>query len=121
MSEHDTPRPDEPLTLKEIDDFLVFMDKKKCPWCDGASWGVHLDTGDGTLLTGYSPGLRAIPRIRIRAKEDGSSGLRGDVAVGPDASLITAVAECRECGHLSFFNYFTIMKLARQKEGEQNG
>jgi hypothetical protein len=35
------------LTIKEFEDFLVSMDKKKCPWCDGNHWGAHVHMNKG--------------------------------------------------------------------------
>lgn len=113
--------PVEPLTWKEIDDFLVQMDKRQCPWCNGQHWGLHIDS---TLMKENGnkviPGLRSLSRIRIEPGERGND-LKASISAGTESALVAIVAECTECGHLYFFNYFTVLTKARAKRTQENG
>lgn len=105
-----------PLTTEEIENFLVEKDHKSCPWCGGKEWGFHV-FNEGTLLGGTTvPGLRALPKLTLKQKEEASNALAATVHTGTESVLGMAAAECQECGHLTFFNYFTLMRLIRSKK-----
>lgn len=99
-----------PLTLQEIDDFLVGLDKRRCPWCDGHHWGLHIDAA-ADAPTPPQPGLRSLPRIRLAHSDSGT--LSGSIAMGTEGSLMVIVVECQACGYIYLFNYFAIMKKVR--------
>lgn len=98
-----------PLSIQEVDEFLVKLAKKRCPWCDGTHWGMHIDNGDEA--NPKAPSLRALPRMRLGQAAPGT--LTGTISIGTEAALTVAIAECQECGYIHLFNYFTIMRLAR--------
>lgn len=97
-----------PLTMNELTGFLEKLDKKKCPWCDGNHWGLHIGANQEPPV----PGLRSLPHALIYAGDDGS--LKGTINVGTETALIVAAVECGDCGYLYLFNYFTIMKKVRE-------
>lgn len=103
----------EPLTTEEIESFLVKKDNKMCPWCGGAHWGMHVLDNEETVPTGKAPGLRALSKIILKRKEGGGNTMSATISSGPENSLAVAVVECQECGHTSFFSYFTLMRLIR--------
>jgi hypothetical protein len=93
-----------PLSLKEIDDYLVKKANGACPFCGGKKWGLHTNEG--------RPDLRSLPRITITKKDDGDD-LSGSVALGTKDALVLAMAECLDCGHAYGFNYFSLMRKIR--------
>lgn len=96
-----------PLSLAEIDEFLLQVRKRNCSWCDGTDWGVHIDAD---ALEQNQPGLRSLARIRLEVSD---SGMKGHIALGTEGALIVAIAECQHCGHIELFNYFAIMRKVR--------
>ncbi len=102
----------EPLTIKEVDDFLAGLDKKRCPWCDGNQWGVHIDK------TNDSPNLRGLPQMQISLGDDGL--LKAQLHVGANA-LPIIVAQCNDCGYMYTFNYLSIMAKIRRLESALKG
>jgi hypothetical protein len=42
--------------------------------------------------------------------------INGSVALGPEESLVMAVAECANCGYLHTFNYFSVMRTIEKSK-----
>jgi hypothetical protein len=107
--------PIEPLTLKEISEFLAkTYQQRMCPWCGNCFWGIHFDAD--APYPGRAE-VRVLHRIHIEKNDKG--GLRGSIAYGTESALLAVFVECQECGYLYSFNYFTIMKKVRAQAAEK--
>lgn len=100
------------VSLKHIDTLLVKLDKKKCPWCDGANWSMRVVPETKIDSTEDISGLRALPHFRM-FKEDDS--LRGTMTTGTQNAFPVVVVRCDDCGYIYLFDYFRLIELHKEK------
>lgn len=95
------------ITADELDAFLQKHRKAPCPWCGSKSWGLHSDSAKNEATT------RSLPRVTMQ--QEGTE-VKGSVDVGTAQALVVAMTECLTCGHLDFFNYFSIKNKIRDEQ-----
>lgn len=100
------------ISFDKIDQLLVQLDKKRCPWCNGNSWSVRAIPETDASSTEDILGLRALPTFRIY-KEKGS--LKGSMSVGTENALPLVVVRCYDCGFVYLFDYFRLLEIYEQK------
>lgn len=101
------------VSFSKIDDLLVGLDKKKCPWCDGNSWALRGIPETDTSSTENLMGLRGLPHFRLYKEQ---SRLKGTMTVGTENALPLVVARCNECGFVYLFDYFHLVDLYHRKQ-----
>lgn len=106
------------ISLKAIDDFLLMLDKKKCPWCDGNQWAMRVVPEAKIDSTEDIYGLRSLPHFRLYKEND---ILRGSMSVGTENALPVVVVRCDECGYIYLFDYFRIVELSKARNNPESG
>lgn len=103
------------VSLANLDGFLVELDKKKCPWCDGENWAMRITTETDVTSNTSIKGLRALPLFDMHIEGE---QLKGSMHVGTENALPLVVVRCDNCGFLYNFDYFLLAALYNNKKNK---
>ncbi len=96
------------VSLEAADDWLVRLDKKRCPWCDGHNWVLRGTLKSEPTSTQAVAGLRSLPETRLYLLED---AVKAEITYGASGALPVITARCEDCGFLYLFDYFKVAEL----------
>lgn len=100
------------IALDKIDELLLRLDTKRCPWCDGEHWAMRVIPETDIHSTDDIKGIRALPNFRIYKEDD---RLKGTMVVGAENALPLVVVRCDDCGFVYLFDYFRLIELYKEK------
>lgn len=106
----------QPLSTAELVEFIQGMQSMPCVWCGKNSRYVHVNSHDETNPLH----LRGLPTMTLQAKPNSSTSFLASVLLGTESTLPIILMECTHCGHLSSFNYYSILRRVK-KLGGDNG
>ena len=96
------------LRIPEAEEIASFLQKKKddviCNWCHRTVFLIHNK-------------LRTLPSITI-SDIDENYKVTATSPPGVEGSVPAAIIECDNCGHMYFFNYFSIMDKISEGGGK---
>ncbi|HBN5914570.1 TPA: hypothetical protein L3H17_003722 [Morganella morganii] len=100
-------------SISDIDAFLVSVDKKKCPWCDGNNWAIRITPETDLQSTDSIKGIRGLPELKMFTEDD---KLKGELSLGVANILPLIIVRCNTCGHIYLFDYFKINEILHEKK-----